>query len=86
MTLALYAKNTGMGLQEYRDLQIQIRGIARNILLFAKDKYSYEIDSGMYFATKELTEDVEVELLPYVLQEMKSLGFEFIENNEFWRL
>lgn len=35
---------------------------------------------------KELTQDVEAELLPYVLHEMKNMGFEFIENNEFWRL
>ena len=86
MTLALYAKNKGMDLQGYKDLQAQIREKARNILLFAKDEYGYAIDSGMYFTTKELTQDVETELLPYVLHEMKNMGFEFIENNEFWRL
>jgi len=86
MTLALYAKNKGMDLQGYKNLKAQIRGIARSILLFAKDKYGYAVDSGMYFGTKELTQDIEAELLPYVLHEMKNMGFEFIENNEFWRL
>jgi len=86
MSLALYAKNQGLDLQGYKCLDEKVKAEARRLLLWCKDKFGYAIDTGMYFGIRDLHFEVESELVPYVIHQMKNIGFEFIENNEYWRL
>ena len=84
MNIAVYCKNKGMNLQEFRAYKAEIRNEAETIL--DKIKSDYPIDTGVYFMTSEII-DVESEDIKtlFIIQELKKLEVEFIDNNTLFR-
>jgi len=85
MQLSKFAKDKGMTLEEYLTLEGNIMSMATATIELIKA--TYITDNGVYH---EITE-VEMlykdyELKPFVLQELKEQGLEFIENGTLWRL
>lgn len=84
MNLMKYAKNKGMTLQEYETLKNNIKNTAEAI----KQNYCsmYKTDTGMYYDIKILfNTSILNDIQKFILQELKQIGFEFIENNTLFR-
>ena len=81
MTLARYAKNKGMTLEQFINLKENIEATAQAILTGIKK--DYPVDSGMYYPTSEIITDGE--LKPYIINELKRLSVEFYDNCELFR-
>ena len=93
MRLNKYAINNEMNRKQYRQLEKKIQDTAKEIIKYVHQTYPERIDNGMYYVVADiihentcneygLPEDVKC----FVIQELKSLGMEFIENNELWRI
>ena len=85
MTLAQYAKKEypDIDINGYRRLEREIKGYANSIMMLADIKH--KPDTGLYWPVKELHVD-NVPHWPYVVQELKQMGMEFIDNNEYYRI
>ena len=84
MNLAKYAKNKGMTLNQYETLKNNIEKTAMAI----KQNYCsmYKTDTGMYYDIKILFNTTILnDIQKFILQELKQIGFEFIENNTLFR-
>ena len=84
MSLAKYAKNKGMTLDQYEVLENNIK----NTAIAIKQNYCtmYKTDTGMYYNIKILFNTSNLnDIQKFILQELKKLGFEFIENNTLFR-
>ena len=84
MNLAKYAKNKNMTLKEYETLKNNIEQTAMAI----KQNYCsmYKTDTGMYYDIKILFNTSNLnDIQKFILQELKQIGFEFIENNTLFR-
>lgn len=87
MNMAQYCKSQGMNLDQYKQYQTNIKSAAAAIL--GVIKAMYKTDTGVYHATNEIISNVPGKNNEYtkgfIIQELKVLGVEFIENNTFWR-
>jgi len=84
MNLAKYAINKNMTLEEYETLKSNIEKTAMAI----KQNYCtmYKTDTGMYYDIKILFNTTNLnDIQNFILQELKKIGFEFIENNTLFR-
>ena len=84
MNLAKYAKSKNMTLEEYETLKSNIEKTAIAI----KQNYCrmYKTDTGMYYDIKILfNTSILNDIQKFILQELKQIGFEFIENNTLFR-
>ena len=85
MVLSQYAKNKGMQYAEYKQLEANIKSTASGIIAYIKSMYI--IDDGIYHESKEIPALYNnYDWKPYLLQELKNMGMEFIENNTMWRI
>ena len=82
MLLSKYAKEKGYSLDQFHKLQADIKAAAAKIIEGIQGKFA--IDSGMYYKTSEIIPEHN-DLTPYLIQELKAQGMEFIENGEYWR-
>lgn len=83
MNIGRYCKELGMDLQGYKAYKQAVEEEAQAI--FEKAKTIRPQDTGMFFPTSELIEATE-ERDYFILNELKKLGMEFIENGEFYRI
>ena len=80
MNMAKYCKSKGMSLQQYKQFKQNIKNTANAIRSTITDT------KGMYYPINDLlTYSPQSEVQPFIIQELKKLGFEFIENNSLWR-
>ena len=84
MNIARYcSQELGMNLEEFIAYEQAVKDEAKAI--FNKAKTIRPQDTGMYFPTSELIEVTEQRDY-YVIDELKKLGVEFIEDLEFYRV
>lgn len=83
MNIAKYCKELGMDLQGFKAYEKAVKEEAQEI--FNKATKIRPQDTGMFFPTSELIE-VATERDYFILNELKKLGMEFIENGEFYRI
>ena len=81
--IAKHCKNLGMDLQGYKAYKKAVQDEAQAI--FDKAKTIRPQDSGMYFPLSELLEVTE-ERDYFILNELKGLGMEFLDNGELYRI
>ena len=84
MNLAKYAKSKNMTLGEYETLKSNIE----NTAIAIKQNYCtmYKTDTGMYYDIKILfNTSILNDIQKFILQELKQIGFEFIEDNTLFR-
>ena len=84
MNLMKYAKNKGMTLQEYETLKNNIKNMAEAI----KQNHCsmYKTDTGIYYDIRILFNTSNLnDIQKFILQELKQIGFEFIEDNTLFR-
>lgn len=80
MTLAKYCKSKGMTLQEYENFQANIINTTQTIA--NQTKYTH----GMYFPVNDIiTYSPMSDMRMFIIQELKKLGFEFIEEYTLYR-
>jgi hypothetical protein len=80
MTIAKYCKNKGMTLEEYETFKNNIQQTAKAIQ--QQQNYTH----GMYYPVNDIiTYSPNSEIFPFIIQELKKLGFEFIENYTLYR-
>ena len=84
MELSQYAYKKGMTLDKLEILEKNIKATASAIIQLAKQNFPVSIDTGVYSKTSDLLTG-HGELTPYIIQELKQQGMEFIENGEYWR-
>lgn len=84
MNIATYCKDKGMNLQEFQDYKAEIQREAKEILENIKN--NYPVDTGMYFETTEIIDNElgDIRTL-FIIQELKKLEVEFMENNKLFR-
>ena len=83
MNMARYCKNLGMDLQGYKAYKKAVQDEAQAI--FNKAQKIRPQDTGIYFPTSELIEVTE-ERDYFVLNELKKLGMEFLDNGTLYRI
>lgn len=83
MTIAKYCKGLGMDLQGFKAYEKEVKDEAQTI--YDKAKTIRPQDTGMYFPTSELIE-VKEQRDYYIINELKALGVEFIENGTLYRV
>ena len=83
MNIARYCKELGMDLQGFKAYEKAVKEEAQE--LFNKATTIRPQDTGMYFPISELLEVTE-ERDYFILNELKKLGMEFIENGAFYRI
>ena len=83
MNIARYCKNLGMDLQGFKAYEKAVKEEAQE--LFNKAKTIRPQDTGMFFPTSELL-NVTEERDYFILNELKKLGMEFIENGTLYRI
>ena len=82
MTLAKFMKQAGCTLAEFNEVEGNIKRAAQGILEMVKRRYA--TDTGLYHDTAEIM-NLDDKFAPFLMQEMKRIGFEFIENGLMWR-
>ncbi len=82
MTLASYARNKGYTVTQFHDLVRHVATKSLDILETIKAKFNP--GSGMYYPTSEII-NTDDDLTPFVLQDLRRLGVEFIENGDLFR-
>lgn len=82
MTLCKYCKLKGMSLKEYEQLKENIKNIA--IALIEQIPATHK-NNGMYYPINELIAYNTTDIKPYLIQELKQLGIEFIEDYTLYR-
>ena len=80
MTLCKYCHDKKMTLQEYEKLESELKNQAQQIV--SKLKYN----NGLYFNSYDILNQVNPELKPFIIKELKNLGIEFYNNNELYRV
>ena len=80
MNMAKYCKSKGMTLEQYKQFKVNIKRTAKAIQSTVTDT------RGIYYPINDLLAYApNSELQPFIIQELKKIGFEFIENNSLWR-
>ena len=83
MNIGRHCKNLGMNLQEFKAYEKAVKEEAQE--LFNKAKIIRPQDTGMYFPISELL-NVTEERDYFIINELKKLGMEFIENSTLYRI
>ena len=83
MNIGRYCKELGMNLEEFKAYEKAVKEEAQEI--FNKATTIRPQDTGMYFPISELL-NVTDERDYFIINELKKLGMEFIENGEFYRI
>ena len=83
MNIGRYCKELGMDLQGFKAYEKAIKTEAQEI--FNKAQKIRPQDTGMYFPTSELL-NVTEQRDHFILNELKALGMEFIENSTLYRI
>ena len=83
MNIGRYCKSLGMDLQGYKAYKKAVEEEAQEI--FEKATTIRPQDTGMFFPTSELLE-VKGERDYFIMNELKKLGVEFIENGALYRI
>ena len=85
MNMATFCKKSGMNYEQFQTFESNIKKAAEATILCIKQ--NYKTDNGVYHDINEIFpyNGTETETYHYILQEMKKLGVEFIENNKYWR-
>lgn len=83
MRMAQYCKELGMNLEGFKAYEKAVKTEAQEI--FNKAKTIRPQDTGMYFPTSELIK-INEQRDYYIINELKTLGVEFIEELEFYRI
>ena len=81
--IARYCKNLGMDLKGYKAYQKAVQDEAQAI--FNKAQKIRPQDTGMYFPTSELLE-LKDERDYFILNALKELGMEFLDNGTLYRI
>lgn len=81
MTMCVYCKNNNFTKEEYKNFKSNMQATAKAI----RSILTYR--GGMYYNTSDLfnwnaKDDIKV----FIIQELKKLGIEFIENNTLYRV
>lgn len=86
MYIASYCKDQGMDLQGYENYKSNIQTSAQAIVQLIKQ--NYKTDNGIYHDTTEILglEYKWTETTLFIIQALKQLQVEFIDNNKLWRL
>ena len=81
--LAKHCKELGMNLEEFRTYKKAVQDEAQE--LFNKAKTIRPQDTGMFFSTSELLEVTE-ERDYFIINALKELGMEFLDNGTLYRI
>ena len=82
MTLSKYCKNKGMNLEEYEQLKSNIKTMATALIQQIPASHK---NNGMYYPVNELIAYNTTDIRPYLLQELRQQGIEFIEDTTLYR-
>lgn len=81
MNMAKYCKNKGMTLEQYETFKSNIEATAQAIK--ANTSYTH----GMYYPVNDIISFMsDADIKGFIIQELKKLGFEFIENYTLYRI
>ena len=83
MNMARYCKELGMNLEEFRAYKKAVQDEAQEI--FNKAQTIRPQDTGMFFPTSELLE-VTGERDYFIINALKELGMEFLDNGTLYRI
>ena len=84
MRMSLYCKNKGMNLAQYKTFQQNIKNCASAIVNSIKQ--NYKIGTGMYYPVNDIISfNSDSDIKCFMIQELKQLGVEFIDNDSMWR-
>lgn len=79
MNMAKYCKNKGMTLEQYHTFKNNIKVAAQTI----KDQTTYT--HGMYYPVNDIINESNPDIKCFIIQELKKLGFEFLDNSTLYR-
>lgn len=81
MNIAKYCHNKGMNKEEYKNFVSNVKATAKAI----KNQLSYK--GGMYYPTSDIIKyNANNDMKYFIINELKKLGIEFINNNQFYRV
>ena len=80
MTLCKYCHDKKMTLEQYENLEVELKQQAKEIV----SKLNY--NNGIYYNSTDILTQVNSELKPFIIKELKNLGIEFYNNNELYRV
>jgi hypothetical protein len=84
MTLSQYAHKKGYTLEQYEQLQQNIKSIADAIIQYIKQLH--KIDTGVYYPIEEIIHYMaDADIKSFLIYELKKLGVEFYDNNTLYR-
>jgi len=85
MNIASYCKDQGMDINGYNNYKANIKNAAIAIVQLIKQ--NYKIDTGIYYDTTAILglEYLWTDSTLFIIQELKKLEVEFIDNNKLWR-
>lgn len=84
MDMSSYCYNKGMTFGEYEQFKNNIDSTGDAILQCIKEKY--KTGTGMYYDIAEiLNQDGDKMINGFIIQNLKSKGVEFYDNNTLWR-
>lgn len=87
MTLSNYAYNKKMTLAQYELLESNINNASDAIIQNIKNLHP--TDTGIYYPVNEIikvnADNSNSDLVPYIIQSLKSKGVEFYDNNTLYR-
>lgn len=84
MRISLYCKNKGMDLAQYKRFQKIVKDAALAIVMLIKQ--NYKTGTGMYYSINDIIAfNSDPDIKCFMIQELKQIGVEFIENDSMWR-
>lgn len=81
MRLSKFCKEQGMDINEYREYKKELETMSMDI--FEKIKKIHYVGTGIYYPVSEIIKDSQEK--PYIIENLKAMGVEFIRNHEFYR-
>jgi len=86
MTMSNYCHAEGMSFAQYEQYQANIKTIASAIFTLAKTLH--KTDTGVYYPVGEIITytGIHTPQEDFIINELKSLGMEFYDNNTEWRI
>lgn len=84
MDMSSYCYNKGMTFGEYENFKSNINSTGDAIIQIIKE--NYKTGTGMYYDIAEiLNQDGDKMVNGFIIQNLKSKGVEFYDNNTLWR-
>ena len=86
MNMSNYCKSEGMNFEQYEQYETNIKTVAQAIYSLAKSMH--KTDTGVYYPVNEILTytGIHTPQEGFIINELKSLGMEFYNNNTEWRI